>query len=72
MVLARVFRSRFIAGGFSFFGMLAILFSGLKLTGYIDWEWIWVLAPLWIPFVLGIAIVLPLQVLAKVSRSRFR
>ena len=36
-------------GGIGFGGLLAILFIALKLTGYIDWSWIWVLAPLWIP-----------------------
>ena len=30
---------------------LAILFIGLKLTHNIAWSWAWVLAPLWIPFV---------------------
>lgn len=33
-----------------FCGLLAILFIGLKLTGYISWSWWWVLSPLWIPF----------------------
>ena len=36
--------------GFS--GLLAILFIGLKLTGVITWSWLWVLAPIWIPFVI--------------------
>lgn len=36
-------------GGISFGGLLAILFIALKLTGYIDWSWWWVLAPLWAP-----------------------
>jgi hypothetical protein len=26
---------------------LAMLFITLKLTGVIDWSWLWVLAPLW-------------------------
>ena len=39
-------------GGVSFLGLLTILFIGLKLTGYIDWDWWWVLAPLWIPIAL--------------------
>ena len=34
--------------GVSFLGLLTLLFIGLKLTGYIAWSWIWVLAPLWI------------------------
>lgn len=33
--------------GIGFFGLLAVLFVGLKLTGYIGWSWWWVTAPLW-------------------------
>ena len=29
--------------------MLMVLFVGLKLTGNIDWTWLWVLSPIWIP-----------------------
>ena len=28
--------------------LLGILFIGLKLTGFIDWSWLWVLAPFWL------------------------
>ncbi len=27
----------------------ALTFTVLKLTGHIDWSWVWVLAPAWIP-----------------------
>lgn len=37
------------SGGIGFFGLLTILFIGLKLTGYVAWSWWWVLAPLWVP-----------------------
>jgi hypothetical protein len=39
-------------GGIGFGGLLAILFIGLKLTGYVDWSWAWVLSPIWIPLAL--------------------
>jgi len=32
-------------GGIGFFGLLTVLFIGLKLTGYINWSWFWVLFP---------------------------
>lgn len=46
-------------GGISFLGALTILFVGLKLLDLIAWSWIWVLAPIWLPFciVLAFAIV---------------
>lgn len=38
-------------GGISVISLLGVAFVVLKLTGYIDWPWIWVLAPFWIPWV---------------------
>lgn len=43
--------SRLNAGN-SFPSLLTLLFIGLKLTGYIDWSWIWILSPLWISWIL--------------------
>jgi len=34
----------------TFSTLLAVLFIGLKLTGFIAWSWLWVLCPLWIGF----------------------
>lgn len=43
-----------IVGGSPLFSLLAVLFIGLKLTGYITWSWWWVLSPLWIPLAIFI------------------
>ena len=40
--------------GIGFSGILFVVFLILKLTGYIDWSWWWVTAPLWIPFAIVI------------------
>jgi len=45
-------------GGIGFFGLLTVLFIGLKLTNYIDWSWWWVLAPIWMPFTIGLVVLL--------------
>ena len=37
------------SGGVGFFGLLGIVFIVLKLLKVINWPWIWVLAPIWIP-----------------------
>lgn len=37
------------SGGIGFTGLLTITFVALKLTGFIDWSWWWVLSPAWIP-----------------------
>lgn len=41
-----------------FFSLLTLVFIVLKLTGYIAWSWVWVLAPLWIGLVVWITIIL--------------
>lgn len=38
-----------VSGGTGFLGLLTVLFVGLKLTGFIDWSWWWVTAPIWAP-----------------------
>ena len=44
------------AGGVTFGGLLLIAFIVLKLAHVIDWAWVWVLAPLWIPIGLGLIV----------------
>lgn len=36
---------------------LTILFTYLKLTGQIDWSWIWVVSPLWIPLAIVLGVI---------------
>lgn len=42
-------RNNTTAGGIGFCGLLTVAFIVLKLTGVINWSWLWVLAPIWIP-----------------------
>ncbi len=44
------------SGGIGFTGLLTILFIGLKLGHVIDWDWVWVLSPLWIGLAVVVAI----------------
>lgn len=46
------------ACGTSISGLLGIVFIVLKLLNKIDWPWIWVLAPLWIPSAIAILFIL--------------
>jgi hypothetical protein len=36
--------------------ILFVVFLVLKLTGHIDWSWLWVTSPLWIPIAFGIVV----------------
>lgn len=44
------------SGGIGVAGLLGVAFVVLKLMGYIDWSWWWVLAPFWIPVALALII----------------
>ena len=50
------------SSGIGFTGLLTIVFIVLKLTGYIDWSWWWVLSPIWISVLLFLLVVLPLLI----------
>lgn len=54
--------------GGSFAGALTIAFIVLKLVGVINWSWIWVLSPLWISFVLGLAILIIIVAVCSLIR----
>jgi hypothetical protein len=55
------------SGGIGFTGLLTVLFVGLKLTGHITWPWLWVLSPIWISALIGIAILTILLIVAIVA-----
>lgn len=52
------------SGGIGFCGLLTIVFIVLKLIGVIEWSWLWVLAPSWIPLAI-VLIILLIIVLVK-------
>ena len=54
--------------GGSFAGALTIAFIVLKLVGVINWSWIWVLSPLWISFILGLAILIIIVAVCSLIR----
>jgi len=55
--------------GIGFCGALTIAFIVLKLCGVINWGWVWVLAPLWISWVLDLLIV-GIAVVVKLLTNR--
>ena len=55
------------SGGISFTGALTVLFIGLKLTNVISWSWWWVLSPIWISVLIGLAFIFILLIAAIVA-----
>jgi len=49
---------------FNFSFMLGLAFIVLKLCHVIEWAWIWVLAPIWIPFALLTLLLLIIGIIA--------
>ena len=39
------------SNGLGFTTILFLIFMTLKLAGFINWSWWWVTAPIWIPFI---------------------
>ena len=52
------------SGGIGFCGLLTIVFIVLKLVGVINWSWLWVLAPSWIPLAIALIVFLIVVVIA--------
>ena len=44
------------SGGIGACGILTVVFITLKLANVINWSWVWVLSPIWIPFLIAIFI----------------
>jgi hypothetical protein len=60
------------SGGIGFFGLLAIVFITLKLTGCISWSWFWVLSPLLVPIGIVLLVLGFFMFCAIVSTSHAR
>jgi len=58
------------SSGIGFVGLLTIVFIVLKLTGYIDWSWWWVLSPIWIAASMAAVFVLLAIVIIGLGRDR--
>ena len=55
--------SKTVVQGFA--SLLTLLFIAFKLTGVIAWPWVWVLAPLWIGFIVAVLIAVALYALFR-------
>lgn len=62
-------RNNTTAGGIGFCGLLAVALIVLKLTGVINWSWLWVLAPIWIPTAVTIAIIVIVLIVVLVKET---
>ena len=54
--------------GINFAEVLGVVFIALRLCGVIDWPWVWVLAPIWVPIGLWLLAVLIAFIVAARKR----
>ena len=54
-------------GGIGFLSALTLIFITLKLVNVIQWSWVWVLAPLWIPCVAILLVILIIFIVAFIE-----
>ena len=47
-------------------GVCTAILTALKVTGYIDWSWVWVLAPLWLDLILLVTMIIVIFIWYKV------
>lgn len=57
------------SGGVGFCGLLTIVFIVLKLTGVINWSWVWVLAPIWIDLILVVVLLIIVGIFCYLSKK---
>ena len=53
---------------FGLTGCMLVVFTTLKLTGLIDWSWIWVTSPIWISASIIITLTLILNLLTNLKK----
>jgi hypothetical protein len=53
-----------------FLGLLTIALIVLKLTEVIAWSWIWIFAPIWMPFVLMLIVLFSVAILYETLKRK--
>lgn len=48
-------------------GILGFVFIYLKVANYVDWSWLWVLAPFWGPFAFGLTLLTVFFVISAIG-----
>lgn len=59
-----------VSSGIGFMGVLQIVFIVLKFVKVINWSWIWVLSPTWIPLSITIICLLIVWIIYKIEERK--
>ena len=58
-------------GGLGIVSVLTIVFIVLKLLGVIQWNWIWVLSPIWISAVIAVAVFSVILIGGRIKKGKW-
>lgn len=47
--------------------LISLILLILKLTGIIHWSWIWIISPIWLPYVFAFVISLIILIIYKIT-----
>lgn len=61
-----------VSSGIGFMGVLQIVFIVLKFVKVINWSWIWVLSPTWIPLSITIICLLIVWIIYKIEERKIK
>jgi len=57
-------------GSSSLITVVTAIFIVLKITGFINWSWFWVLSPIWISLAIAVAVFGIMAVILMIRRAR--
>ena len=57
--------------GMGFISILTLIFIVLKLTNNINWQWIWILSPIWISMGLFIIIFSIIMIAGRIKKGKW-
>ena len=58
-------------GGMGVISVLTLIFIVMKLSGTIDWSWIWVLCPVWVSVLFIVIVFAVIMVGGKIKKGKW-
>ena len=58
-------------GGMGVVSVLTLIFIVMKLSGTIDWSWIWVLCPVWVSVLFIVIVFAVIMVGGKIKKGKW-
>lgn len=58
-------------GGLGVVSVLTIVVIALKLSGVIQWHWVWVLSPVWITVAIAVIIFTAILVAGRIKKGKW-